>query len=179
MKNKNLPLVVGIALPLVFILIISVVIFAPSFFITPHYNFLYSVDENYYAYGPSGYQNGYIVTGDHLNLEAYPVVKNGVPQVYRGEKPPLYLYDVKTDSSHQVSFDDAKNYTVDPGPSSPDGYTVKYEYSNEGIFGLFGSSGNNYGYFVEKDNGKKKLNGIAATDRYSYQGNFKFIGWVK
>ena len=99
--------------------------------------------------------------------------------VYKGDAPPLYLYDVKSNTSHIITFDDTKNYTVDPSPSSPDGYNIKYEYNNNGFFELFGSNNNNSGYFIEKNGGKKNLNGLDGSSPYVDQGNFQFIGWVK
>ena len=39
-KLKNIPLLIGIALPIIFIFAISVIIFTPSLFIKPQYNFL-------------------------------------------------------------------------------------------------------------------------------------------
>lgn len=176
MIKKHLPLIVGISLPIIFILAISIIILVPSFLIQPHYNFLYSIDDNSHSYNQQ-YRNTYAVKDGHLTSEVIPVQSN---HTYKGDTPPLYMYDVKTNSSHQVSFDEVKAYTIDPGPSSPDGYIVRYEYGNGGIFGLL-SGGNNdsNAYFIEKDSGKKKLSGMTNVDRYSYQGDFKLIGWIK
>src|ERR1035437_6083899 len=179
MKIKNLPLLVGIALPILFILIISIVVFTPSFFIKPQFNFLYSsADQNSYSYY-QGYRSSFVVNDGQLSLNAFPDQRNGVKVEYKADMPPLYLYDVKTDSSHQISFSEAQKYNLDPGPSSPDGYTVKYEYNSEGIFGIFGSSGNNAGYFFEKDGGKKKINGLsnAGNGYYYSSGSMGIIGW--
>lgn len=175
--TKNIPLLIGITLPIVFILIISVVIFTPSLFIKPQYNFLYSNNDSYYYDYNNRYSNTYVVENNRLSLSPLPATA-GV--TYKADNPPLYLYDVKNNSSHQVEWSEAKNFNIDPGPSSPDGYVVKYQYSNDGIFELFGSNGNQNGYVISKGNGSKKLNGLNSNG-YSYynSGNFKFIGWVK
>lgn len=174
--TKNIPLLVGITLPIVFILVISIIIFTPSLFIKPQYNFVYSnIDSYYYDYS-SRYSHTYIVENNRISLSPLPITE-GV--TYKGDKPPLYLYDVKSNSTHQIDWSDAINLNIDPGPSSPDGYIVKYQYSNGGIFELFGSNGNPSGYVISKGNGSKKLNGLYSTS-YSYNsGNFKFIGWLK
>jgi hypothetical protein len=177
MKKKNLPLIIGISLPVIFIIVISVVIFTPSFFIKPQYNFIYSTESPYYSYD-QGYKNTYIVENNHIATQALPVPTDNRIYAYKGDSPTLYLYDVKNNSSHQITLDEAKNYFLDPGPSSPDGYIVRYEYSHNGIFELFGSNQNGSGYFIEKNNGKKELPGLMNSDQY-YQGNFKLIGWVK
>ncbi len=175
MKTKNLPLIIGIALPVLFIIIISIVIFAPSYFINPTHNFVYILENDRYGYNP-GYLNTYDVEGDHVALIPTPLQQNN-PKL--GDAPKLYMYDVKTDTSHEISFEEAKKLTLDPGPSSPDGYSVGYLYNHDGIFELFGSNGNNSGFFITKGNGKKKITSLSGDRYYSYQGNFKLIGWVK
>ncbi len=174
--TKNIPLLIGISLPIVFILVISIIVFTPSLFIKPQYNFLYSNNDTYYDY-KNGYSNTYVVENNHLLLSPLPTT-TGV--VYNIENPPLYLYDVKNNSSHQVDWNEIKNLNIDPGPSSPDGYVVRYQYSNIGIFELFSSGNNQDGYVISKGNRSKKLNGINfSIYNYYNVGNFKFIGWIK
>jgi hypothetical protein len=177
MNTKNLPLIVGIALPILFILIISALVFLPSLSIKPQYNFLYTNQDDYYSYG-QGYKNTYKVENGKIALEPLPVPPKGELISYKSDSPKIYFYDFKNNSSHEITWKDALKLNLDPGPSSPDGYNVSYYYGNDGIFELFGSGNNSRGYFVSKGSAKKKLSGLLA-DNYSYQGNFKFIGWVK
>jgi hypothetical protein len=172
--KKHLPLIVGIALPIIFIIIISIVLFVPSLYVKPQHNFIYTTLPDYYSYN-QGYQETYKVRDSHIVTER--VVPREKETQLSGA-PTLYVYDVHADTSHQVTFDEVKGLAVDPGPSSPDGYTVAYEYNNDGIFELFGSNNENNRFFISKGNGKKKLNGLIG-DRYWYQGNFRLIGWVK
>lgn len=174
MKTKNLPLLIGIALPLIFIIIVAFVIFTPSFFIKPEHNFIYTTENSYYSYNQQ-YDNSFRVEDNRIVLE-----KRIVPQnvISKGEMPLLYIYDVKANSIRQISFEDAKDLVVDIGPSSPDGYTVSYEYGHSGIFELFGSDNNNRGYFMSKGSGKKRLPGL-TDDRYYGSNAFTLIGWVK
>ena len=169
---------VGIALPIIFIILISIIVFVPPLFIKPQNNFLYIIENNYYTYN-QGYLNEYKVVNGQLALDPLPIPKNR-PDLKLTEAPTLYLYNVKTNTSQQISFEEAKRYVLDPGPSSSDGYIVKYEYNNSGIFSIFGgSNGDINGYFIEKGSGKKKLDGMLVNNTYSYQANFKFIGWIK
>ncbi len=176
MKIKNLPLVVGIALPVFFILIISIVIFVPNWFIKPQYDFLYSNANSYY--NNQLYTNTYAVQNNFLVLSPLPVAKGYVAS-NTAINPPLFIYNVKDNSTHQVDFNDVKNIVVDPGPSSPDGYIVKYQYSNEGIFALFGSNSNQNGYVIAKGNASKSLDGLNVSGSDYYSNNFKFLGWIK
>ncbi len=176
MKIKNLPLIVGIALPIIFIFIISIVVFAPSYFVKPQHNFLYS-NENSSSYYDS-YRNTYEIVDGRLSLKLLPIQAKAIYN-YKGDSPSILLYDVKSNTSHQISLEEAKNLMLDPGPSSPDGYTVSYGNEGDyGIFDLFGGSRSYNGYFVYKNNARKKLTGISSGGDY-YNRNFSFIGWVK
>jgi hypothetical protein len=172
--KKNLPLIIGIALPIIFIIIISFVLFVPSLYVKPQHNFIYTTSD-YYGYN-QGYQETYKVLNNRIVTERVLPRDKETQQI---GAPTLYVYNVQDDTSHQVSFDEVKDLAIDPGPSSPDGYTIAYEYGHDGIFELLGSDGNNNNFFISKGNGKKRLSGLVGDGRYWYQGNFKLIGWVK
>jgi hypothetical protein len=178
MKSKNLPIIIGIALPLVFITIISLVLFVPSFFIKPKHNFIYSIPSNsYYSY--SDYKNTYVVEKNSLVLKKNPLPKDDSYGRYLTEDAPiLYFYDVRNNSSHQITFEEAQRYILDPGPSSPDGYSIDFDYGSSGIFEIFGGNNGYRGYYIMRNGAKKKLDAI-ALDKYSYSGTFKLIGWIK
>ncbi len=173
MKNQYLPLIVGVSLPLILILAISIVIFTPSLLVNPKHNFIYTTSSAYYPYNYE-YRNTYKVENDRLVLEAVPPREN-ITQTK--DLPTLYVYDVRSDSAHQITFEEAQDYSIDLGPSSPDGYTLIYQYGNNGIFELLGSGNDNRGYFISRSNGKRKLNGLAGDGWNS--SNFKLIGWIK
>jgi hypothetical protein len=177
--KKNLPLIIGIALPILFILVISLVIFLPSMSIKPAHNFLYT-NENPNNYGyDNRYKNTYEVDSvGHIGLISVPVRNNpyNEPIVYKGDTPPLYLYDVQADTTRQVSLDEANAMQYVRGPSSPDGYTVTYSRSNDGILEIFGSS-RDEGYMITKGNGQKRLSGLQTTQYY--YGDLNLVGWVK
>ncbi|PIR82984.1 hypothetical protein COU19_02880 [Candidatus Kaiserbacteria bacterium CG10_big_fil_rev_8_21_14_0_10_56_12] len=175
MKNKNWPLIIGVSLPLIFIVALSVIVFLPRLFVTPAHNFIYSADTNYYT--NDYYRNTYKVVQGRVTLD--PIPARYTAENERRDAPALYLYDVKSDTSHQITLAEADAYTVDPGPSSPDGYVVSYEYGHNGIFELFGSDNSNQGYFISKGSSARKLTGITSGDRYTNGGGFKLIGWIQ
>ncbi|MEK7095495.1 MAG: hypothetical protein AAB917_02440 [Patescibacteria group bacterium] len=178
--KKNLPLVIGIVLPIIFIIIISLVIFLPKASLKPLHNFIYSAETPYYSYNNGPYKNTYKIESGRLITQALPInPEYNKNIVFKADNPPLYLYDVKNESAHEITLEEAQRYILDPGPSSPDGYSVGYSYGHDGIFEIFGSDGNDNGYYVSKGNAKRKLPGLTNGTRYSYDGNFKLIGWVK
>lgn len=174
--NKNLPLIVGIALPVVLIAAISVAIFVPSLSIRPAHSFLYTLANPYSSYAPApygeGYKKSYDVENGHLAEKPVPAPKG---QAFLGDAPPLYLYDMAAGASHKISLADAANYSLDPGPSSPDGYFVNYEYGRGGF--LFFDGGGDGGYYAEKGTGRRRLPGIGSSSEYP--GSFVLVGWIK
>jgi hypothetical protein len=179
MNNKNLPIVIGIALPVIFIIAIFFVVSIPKNNASSQYSFIYayeSMDPYYHEY-----KNTYEIVNNKIVTKALPEPKKDSyydrPAVR--DYPILYIYDVKTDSSKEISLSDAQKYNIEPGPSSPDGYTVGYVYGHSGIFDeiLLGGNRRNDGYYMTKDSSQKKVN-IAGPYSY-YSGNFRIIGWIK
>ncbi len=171
MKGFNPVLAVGIALPALLIIILFVVIFLPASLLKPEYDFVYSNEyENYYT---PQYLHTYRVTDGHITKIENTLREKQIPE---GDAPNLYVYNVAQNTSKHIEFEEAQKLTVDPGPSSPDGFTIGFNYSNSGGFFFFGSSGSESGYFIKKGNSGKRLTGLTNGDRYSQ--NVRFIGWV-
>ena len=183
MKYKNAPLIVAIALPILFTIIISLVVFIPQYLINPQYNFLYSVKNIQYSSGVDSLGDSYIIVKDTRIATSTVQSMSSSTNKSVENIPTLYLYDVKTDTAHKISVADAQALVVKPGPTSPDGYIVKYEYGNGGFFNLFdGSAANNSGFYIEKDNTRKKLPGVVGNDgtpSYYQPDYIDIIGWIK
>lgn len=173
MKTNNLPLIVGIALPFIFILIVLAAAYIPSLSVDPQHDFMYTQQEYSYS-SQTRYKNTYKVEGGRIATEP---LKNLIEGFEYSEFPDIYLYDVENDTSRKISFEEAKDYALQAGPSSPDGYVVSYEYGHNGIFEIFGSNDSDRGYFISKDNKKKRLHNLSRE--ITYYGDFKVIGWVK
>jgi hypothetical protein len=177
MKKVNIPLLIGIALPIVFIIIISLVLFLPTLGIQPEHDFIYS-SEGTWSSSYYQFKNVYLVKDDRIILASAPPTGSR-DESSRQDKPILYKYNVKDNSVHQITYEEAQQYTLDPGPSSSDGYLVKYEYNHDGLFEIFDGGNSDQGYYIEKENAKKRLNGLSNGYPYSSEGNFKFLGWIK
>ncbi len=185
MNTKHLPIIIGISLPFIFIIIVASILFVPTLFIKPAHDFIYITEQVNYGYNRE-YKNTVKVESGKIALDPLIVEDqsnvrlrlSAEARLQQKDMPTLYRYDVKSGASRQITFEEAQGYEVDPGPSSPDGYTVAYEYGHYGIFELFGSDNNQDGYFISKDGTQKKLYGL--TDNNSgYRGNFTLIGWIK
>jgi hypothetical protein len=161
MKKESVPLILGMLLPITLVVGFLIFIYTPRLFINPEYNFLYTEKE--YSYNRDD------------QVDEYSIVDNKL--VYKGDEEKdheIYLYNVKKQTSNQISLEEAQTYYIEAGPSSPDGYLVEYQYNHNGIFEIFGSS-NNRGYYLVNDKSKQRLLGL--NTRY-YNDEFELLGWI-
>ncbi len=163
--KKNLPLIIGLALPIIFIIIIAIVVYLPTNFVNPKHNFVY-LDQSY-----GSYLTDIVVVEDKITS-----VPSGSVDMYAKKSPKIYLYDFSKNASYEITLEEAKQLSVTKGPASPDGYSIERNYNHSGIFEIFGSYEDNSGYFITSPEGsKRKLTGIQGE--YYYELNI--IGWVK
>jgi hypothetical protein len=175
MNKKNLPLIIGIAVPLLMIAFVAVSVYLPVFLTKPQHDFIYLNGDEY----GSGY--GYRVEGDKLirtNIPYQPSdPKSLIPGTTLAEVK-FYYYDVSEDTSTEISFEKAQEYRLDSNYSSPDGFEVVYGNSTRGVFPFF--FGGNFDYntrYIRGHNYAKKLN-LNLTSQDYYDG-FRLLGWVK
>ena len=165
MKKEKIPILIGILLPVILVLAFMAYLFLPSIMPGTEYNFIYTVREDNYSYRIQNEENF-----------TYNVVNNQI--VYTGDQNnptmKLYLYDTKNNTSRLISLSEANNFHIHPGPSSPDGFNVQYEW--RGSYSLFYSSSSDRGYYIRKGNRSKKLTGFHWSHNNS---SFKLIGWIK
>lgn len=183
MNKKHAPLIAAIALPVIFIIILLIAIVVPSVTVNPQFDFIYVDTSEQYkkSFDASQYKNTYDVKDGKIVKVAVQIYVDPMlkyPELIQYEDAPtLYYYDIAENTSREISFEEAQKLTLDEGPSSPDGYTIKFEYNNDGIFELFGSGNNDSGYVITKGSGRKQLTGI-DTLRY-YGEDVDLIGWIK
>jgi len=171
--KKNLPLIIGLALPILFIIIIAIVVYLPSNFVNPQHNFIYK-EQSY-----DSYRNDVVIVGDKVSLAPTNITEKGIvadPYLQVKDYPKIYLYDFSKNASYEISLEEAQKFSVAKGPSSPDGYSIERNYNHSGIFEIFGSYEDNSGYFITSPDGaKRKLTGIQGE----YYYDLDIIGWVK
>lgn len=171
--KKNLPLIIGLALPVLFIIIIAVVVYLPTNFVNPKHNFIYK-EQSY-----DSFRNDVVIVGDKLTLAPTNIAEKAMvadPYYVVKDYPKLYMYDFSKSASYEITLEEAKELSVVKGPSSPDGYSIERNNNHSGIFEIFGSYEDNSGYFITSPDGsKRKLTGIQGE----YYYDLNIIGWVK
>ena len=84
----------------------------------------------------------------------------------------IYLYDFKTNTSRELSYEEASRLVISSRNTSPNGFTITQGSSGGGIWPLYYSS--DYDSFYATGNGiSKKLD----IDVNYY--DFRFLGWVE
>lgn len=185
--KQNLTLVLAFTLPLLLILFITVTTYIPSLLLNTQYDFIYVVcDENLdgYYYNCEGYlaerysvSNGYLVQNE-LDLMADRNA-DGEPDYISDFSSRIFIHDTEANVSREITFAEASMLPLSELLTSPDDVTVSSHYSN-GVGGFFPFDGgsSSFGYYLTKGSRQSRLDLINAGDRYYYQYNFKFVGWV-
>lgn len=180
MNKEKLPIIVGLALPIFFIVFVAVWISFRTSSVQPEHSFIYAIsDETSPAKYGVLFENNYAVENGKIILKPVTFSKDEILNYDMCEAMDLYFYDVKNNVNRKIPLDEAQKYVIDNSNSSVDGYSVAYEYGNSGIFEIFGNNNENSGYFITKIDGgaKKKLN-ISLGNNY-WNNDFRFIGWIK
>lgn len=185
MKNflsKNMMVVIAFILPIALIIVVALSVYIPSLMVHTNYNFVYITcgESTGYYYGCTDYLvkkysvvNGKLAISDVSNVSQVNTgVKNGT---YSAR---IFIHDTKKNESREITEQEALSLNLNNLLTSPDGVAVSNEYNQGEYFFPFGGSSSSYGYYLKKGSGKQKLNLINSSDRYYYQNNFQFIGWV-
>lgn len=168
MRKENLPVIIGITLPLALVAAIAAAIYIPAAFIEPPKTDVLFVERNY-QWGVGHYE----VRGSALAFvpEAPPAddpywqKPTSVPQLYR--------YETDTQTMTALTEDEAKKLKLDPSPVSPDGYMVDRGNGDGGVFPFFFYDGGNYTMYLRKGPSSQEIE-LPTMDVWSYE----FLGWV-
>lgn len=189
MKNwikENLALVIGLALPVLLIVVFFVATVIPKMASTPpQYEVLFSVQDYSQKTKPD-----YIVDFKVKNNQLMVKTKKAEDKDSYYNSKKLMAYDAKTGLMREMSIDqtkfsdgaeivlaETKNMTLDTAMMAPDGYMMEnQQYNNNGLVGgLFGGGGRNSNYRFKKGSVGYKIN--TPHNNYYYD-QLLFIGWV-
>jgi len=165
--KKNIPLILGLSIPILMILFVAGSIYLPGLFVQPKFDFLYATGDNYY------YDRYYSVKNGRL-------IKNEVdcPEYYKVNctEPRLYIHDIAKNESKEISFSEAQKLALDSSPRSPDGFEIDCGRRTQSIFFIFVVSNPDCSTrFIKGRNISKKLNLQLSGSHYR---GFQFLGWI-
>ncbi len=168
-KPLNIPMLVGLAIPLVMVIVVMLAIYVPSRYVDPKYDFLYVVGSPYES--PFFYvvrEGKIVIQNTPLATTNGPIaipMKPDIPSI-----PILYRHDVKTNLSSMITLEEAQQLKLDSKRKSPDGYAIAQS-SGGGVFPFFYEGSHDNDQYIKNQYGSQKLNVEGAY-------NFQFLAWV-
>ncbi|HOW35104.1 MAG TPA: hypothetical protein PL155_01635 [Candidatus Omnitrophota bacterium] len=170
--KKNIPLIVGLLIPVLMILFVAASIYLPGLFVQPKVSFIFSYGGDYYSRSQYDILNGRIT----LKSANYPKKESNQWSEPRRESK-LYLYDVIRNKSVEISLEEAQKFFLDPSVKSPDGFEITRGEHGFSIFEILTTHGGRWdSSFITGHNVSKRLN-LPYKDRY-YSRYLDFIGWI-
>lgn len=184
--KKNFAIVLAFVLPVALIAIIALSTYLPSLFLSTNYNFIYSSctdGTNYYPYYCNNYlQKRYSVVNGKIVVNSIDPAqdsdKDDIPDINENYTARIFLHDTKKNESREITLEEAQALSLNGFLTSPDGVTISSNYDRGVDFFFLFDGGSSYGYYLAKGKNRSKLNLINNDDRYYYQDNFQFVGWV-
>jgi hypothetical protein len=165
--KRNGAVWLAVAIPVVVVAAVALSIYLPRLFVHPTTDFVSVVDDTHYA-GDSGADYRLV---DGRIVEA-PTATFG--SATRGR---LYRYDVKTGRAQPLTLAQAQALTLDPTPTSPDGFRVVYADGSGGGLFPFGGDGGSAAVYLDGRGVRLKLDLPVGR---SYESNgFHFVGWIR
>lgn len=180
-RPKNIPLIVGICVPLAMIIFVAISIYVPGLFIQPKYDFLYSTEEQKFNVYTAPKEAGEPIQYPYTAYETKGGQLVKINAVYYSENVPeikLYYYDVAVNEPHEITFEEAAKLKLSTEVKSPDGFEIAYGNSGGGMFPFFYSSGDYESRYLKGNGVSKKLNISTVNSGRGYI-NFTFLGWVE
>lgn len=189
--KENFVLFLGLALPIVLVVLFLLSSSLPRHFATPPaYKLILADYDTHYHREENGYTVKLLVDKDgKLQMRLTPV-KDG----YGSQSPHLLVYDGQRDSVQKVDISlpdagaytgpvtlpvkEAENYTIDTTNKAPDGYAFLHSRGGGGgiVTGVFGGGYRHQRMYIKKGMASFKLPEIDGY--YGYYGDDTFIGWV-
>lgn len=188
--KENFVLCLGLALPIVLVILFLLSSSLPRHFATPPEYKLILADYNYsYHRGDDGYSVKLLVENGTLKMRLTPS-KDG----YGRENPHLLIYDGARDSIQKIDIalpdagvhtkpvtlpvKEAASFKIDTTNKAPDGYAFLHSRGGGGgiVTGVFGGGYRHQRMYVKKGMASFKLPQIDGY--YGYYGDDTFIGWV-
>lgn len=185
MKN-NLPMLVGIGLPVAFVVALFAFVALPGMFgAKPGVDFVFSIkDQGYYQGFVSceySVRDGKVtvapVRQDYADL-AEKIPANVEVKCDENNSPELYQYSVASKSLREISLEEAQELNLDKGPTSSDGFLVRLRREHYDIFDVVGSSENRPKLEIVKDGRARETVELPVKDFYYYEDRVDFVGWI-
>jgi len=162
-KPLNWSLIIGLAIPIIMVIFIALSVYLPRIFDStpaPTVNFLYAENNTY--------THKLKINNNKLQW----IKSENSSRKNSDTMPTIYLHDVGTNRSTEISFEEAQKLFLDSRKESSDGYSLERS-RNNGFF-IFNYR-NSRNHFLVNGRTAHKLN-LEHENKYFYRS--LFLGWV-
>jgi hypothetical protein len=175
------PLYIAIGLPVLFIAGLIGAVYIPQLFAKPaQYDFLYAVRNSNEYYGQT-----YVVEKGKIVKRYLPPPVELKPTDVKNYQAvvidSIYLYEVASDKSRELTLEEAQALNLDQNPKAPDGYMLTGGQTDGGLItGLFGGNRDYNARYLKNGFYSKQIYLTQADSRSYYYGpgGINFLGWV-
>ena len=177
MNKANLPLIIGLSIPVIMVAILAAVIYIPKAYIQPEHDFIYAVgDYPIYTDPARNIQIEYTVSGGKLLAKETPYIHENKP--YNTNDPEFFRYSVTEKTNTPLAKETVQQLALDPSSKSPDGFELGYARSQDNIFeSMFG--GRDYSQRVlKKDSVAVGIELLPNRSNTYYDRQINLVGWV-
>lgn len=195
--KQNFPLLIGLAIPVLMVLVVVAFIVLPGIFVKPTVHFLYATDLSSFGEGGpyrdlsptpgSGTydRETYVVRDGRLTraVQTLPIEER-IQYLPSSSNVQFYVHDVQTNRSREVSVEDAQKLTLDDSARSPDGFELTRGSGGGGaivfpFFFLDGDRGESSDWYLRGRGARHHVNlrGITRARDY-YRDRLYFIAWI-
>lgn len=183
-KASTISLIVGLAIPVVMVILIALAVLLPGKSLNPTTDFVYVIG-SYPTYttreGNTITQHEIIVRDGTIEDAAQIYETDAIYPPYPYEKesiPRFFIHNTLENSNKEISIEEAKKLRILPEQTSPDGFTVSFGRQSYGVFPFFYNEGNSdtqRAYLSDKK-ASKEIQLISDTSANIY--SFQLVGWV-
>ena len=162
-KAKNWSLIIGLSIPVLMVIFIALSVYLPRIFDNtpaPTFNFIYVSEYSY--------SHRLIVKENQLQWTE----NSNSNRSEDNEIPTIYLHDVKSNKSSEISFTEAQKLVLDAKQNAPDGYSINQN-RHRGFF-LFDYRSSRNHHLVNGHTSHKIELEYKSNNYYA----FNFLGWV-
>ena len=179
MKKENIPLVVGLAIPVLMVIALAAIIFLPRAYVQPQYDFVYSTgDYPVYINDSDNTRTEYRVVNNTIEKDVTP--DQSEQRFPRYDAPPkFYRYSVAEQRSQELNSEELLSLTVDPAKESPDGFRLTYAREHDNFLEAFFGGRDRSQQVLAKGSVsiEVQLTTGAKSSNY-YWRDSGFIGWI-
>lgn len=173
-RKQHWVLLIAFALPLLLIGGLSLSVYWPQWQLDPEYDFVYTNCSSFDRFTETNCED---YLGKRFTIDDDGTIQDTATSTEDARQIRFFRHDTDENRSVEIPYEEVAALTLSPLLTAPDGINIDSGYQHGTNFFIFGSGGE-YGHYLTEGDTKVRLDLLQDFDRYSYRGEFYFIGWI-